>query len=67
MATSKKCGNPACSCTPSDKEKFCSPHCEAMKSSVEFLCGCVHAQCTGTASSVEPRGESPGAGVAGKY
>jgi hypothetical protein len=29
MTDAKKCANPACTCTPSDKDKFCSAHCEA--------------------------------------
>lgn len=57
MATAKKCGNAACSCMPAEKEKFCSPHCEAMKASVEFLCGCGHSHCTGTASHQESNEE----------
>lgn len=66
MASPKKCGNAACSCTPPDKEKFCSPHCEAMKSRVEFLCGCGHSHCEGAASSAST-GESPGVTAAGRF
>jgi hypothetical protein len=49
MSEAKKCGNPACSCIPSDKEKSCSTHCEAMKGSVEIACQCGHATCGGSA------------------
>jgi len=31
MSDAKKCGNPACSCIPPEKEKFCSAHCEGLK------------------------------------
>ena len=49
MSDPKKCGNPACNCMPSEKEKFCSPHCEGMKQKTEILCGCGHANCAGAA------------------
>ena len=49
MSDPKKCGNPACSCLPPNKEKFCSPHCEALKGSVEVVCKCGHTSCGGTA------------------
>jgi hypothetical protein len=49
MSEAKKCGNPACSCIPPDKEKFCSAHCEAMKGAVEIACQCGHATCGGSA------------------
>ena len=67
MATAKKCGNPACSCTPPDKEKFCSQHCEAMKASVEFLCGCGHSHCTGAASHQKSHEESREIGITGNH
>ena len=50
MSDVKKCGNPACSCVPPAKEKFCSPHCEALQGSVEISCQCAHAACAGEAS-----------------
>jgi hypothetical protein len=49
MANDKKCGNPACSCIPPEKEDFCSAHCEAMKGKVEVVCTCGHAGCAGDA------------------
>jgi hypothetical protein len=42
MADAKKCGNAPCSCIPPEKERFCSPQCEAAKGSVEVICECGH-------------------------
>ena len=47
MSDAKKCGNPACSCIPPEKEKFCSAHCEGLKGSVEITCQCGHPACRG--------------------
>jgi hypothetical protein len=52
MSEAKKCGNPACSCIPPNKEAFCSPHCEALKGSVEVVCQCGHPQCAGSKPAV---------------
>ncbi len=49
MTDPKKCANPACNCTPPNKENYCSSHCEALKGSVEVLCKCGHAGCAGEA------------------
>jgi len=49
MSDAKKCGNPACTCVPPSKEKYCSPHCETLKGSVEVVCQCGHASCGGAA------------------
>jgi hypothetical protein len=49
MADMKKCGNPACSCVPNEKEKFCSPHCESAKGTTEIACQCGHSDCRGEA------------------
>jgi len=49
MTQAKKCGNPACTCFPPDKEEFCSAHCEAMKEAVAVMCKCGHADCGGAA------------------
>jgi metallothionein len=51
MADVKKCANPACSCVPSAKDKFCSPHCEALKGAVEVMCKCGHPSCAGDATT----------------
>jgi hypothetical protein len=40
MSDQKKCANPACSCVPANKEKFCSAHCEGLKGSTEVMCDC---------------------------
>jgi metallothionein len=49
MSDQKKCANPACSCVPANKEKFCSAHCEGLKGSTEVMCGCGHPGCKGDA------------------
>jgi hypothetical protein len=49
MPDQKKCANPACSCVPANKEKFCSPHCEGLKGSTEVMCTCGHPDCKGNA------------------
>ena len=46
MADAKKCANPACSCIAPQGEKFCSPHCEAMRGTPEVSCQCGHAGCS---------------------
>jgi metallothionein len=49
MSDQKKCANPACSCVPANKEKFCSAHCEGLKGSTEVMCDCGHPGCIATA------------------
>ena len=49
MSEVKKCDNPACSCVPPDKEKFCSAHCESLDNKVEVMCHCGHNHCSGAA------------------
>jgi hypothetical protein len=49
MADAKKCANPACTCIPEKKEKFCSAHCEALRGAVEVICKCGHHTCGGEA------------------
>ena len=49
MSDTKKCANVACSCTPANGEKFCSPHCEGIKGAVEIVCECGHPGCRGDA------------------
>ena len=46
MADTKKCANPACSCTPPNGEKYCSAHCEAVKGATEVVCQCGHPGCS---------------------
>jgi len=50
MSNTKKCTNPACSCIPADKEKYCSPHCEALGKATEIVCKCGHPHCAGEVS-----------------
>jgi hypothetical protein len=47
MADSKKCAQPMCSCTVSDKDKFCSAYCEGAKGTSTIACGCGHSGCKG--------------------
>ena len=42
-----KCKGPNCSCTVGHDSKYCSPHCETMKDSLEIACECGHAGCAG--------------------
>jgi hypothetical protein len=49
MSEPKKCANPACSCVPTEKGKYCSPHCEALGGKTEVICQCGHPGCGGTA------------------
>jgi hypothetical protein len=49
MSDQKKCANPACSCIPPKSDKFCSPHCEAAKGTIEIACQCGHPGCKGEA------------------
>ena len=51
MSEVKTCGNPACSCVPTEKEKFCSPHCEALGTQTEVICKCGHPHCSGEATA----------------
>jgi phosphoenolpyruvate synthase/pyruvate phosphate dikinase len=50
MADNKKCGHPNCTCTVSDGKKYCSPQCEAMKTTPDVDCKCGHPGCRGRAS-----------------
>jgi hypothetical protein len=50
MTDKGTCANPACSCIPPEKNKFCSAHCEGMADKVEVLCGCGHDSCRGAAA-----------------
>jgi hypothetical protein len=47
MDKPKKCANPACTCIPDDKSKYCSAHCEGQAGRVEVMCRCGHAECGG--------------------
>jgi len=50
MTDPKKCANPTCSCIPAEKEKYCSPHCEALHGATEIVCKCGHHTCAGEAT-----------------
>jgi hypothetical protein len=51
MADAKKCGNVSCTCILPEKERYCSPQCEAVAEAgaVEVLCECGHPSCKGDA------------------
>ena len=51
MTKSKKCANPACTCVPSDGEKYCSAHCEGIGKGFEVMCRCGHSDCGTDTSS----------------
>jgi hypothetical protein len=40
------CGNPVCSCKPTDG-KYCSASCEGAGKTVEIDCDCGHPDCSG--------------------
>ncbi len=39
------CAHPSCSCPTANDSKYCSPHCETMKTGAELSCECGHPQC----------------------
>ena len=49
----EKCENPACSCTVTKSEKFCSAHCEGVEGTVEVVCQCGHPSCQGDALNAD--------------
>lgn len=65
MTDIKTCANPACSCIPPEKEKFCSAHCEGLGDKVEVLCGCGHDSCRGAAAQTVVRTSPVGLGAEG--
>jgi hypothetical protein len=42
-----RCGHTGCSCLAAKDSKYCSPHCETVKTGAEISCECGHPQCTG--------------------
>ena len=40
-----KCAHPSCACPPAQGSKYCSPYCEAAKSTTELSCNCGHPGC----------------------
>ena len=41
------CAHPGCSCLANNDSKYCSPHCETVKTGSELACECGHPQCIG--------------------
>jgi hypothetical protein len=46
MTEIKKCAHPACDCTVSDKDKYCTQYCEDAGDEVEISCDCGHTGCS---------------------
>ena len=42
-----RCKHPGCTCLAAKDSKYCSPHCETVKTGVEISCECGHPQCAG--------------------
>lgn len=47
MTETKKCAHPACNCTVSAGQKYCSSKCESAKKMTELTCQCDHPGCRG--------------------
>ena len=49
MADKKKdqCAHTGCSCLVGNDSRYCSPHCETLKTDTELACECGHPQCAG--------------------
>jgi len=47
MADSKRCAHPACNCTVSSDDKYCSTYCHDASDKIELACNCGHAGCAG--------------------
>jgi hypothetical protein len=47
MSETKKCAQPACSCTVPKGEDYCSTYCESTKGTTEIMCKCGHPGCKG--------------------
>lgn len=45
MADTQKCAHPACNCTVTGSEKYCSPYCHDAKETTELACSCGHPGC----------------------
>ena len=60
LAKLAKCSHPACSCTVSSGEPFCSDYCASQADADEAAgggdCGCGHDECTTASATLEPEG-----------
>jgi len=43
-----KCAHPSCNCNAAQDSKYCSPHCETLKTTSEIACQYGHPHCVGT-------------------
>jgi hypothetical protein len=50
MSETKKCAHPACSCTVTGEQKYCSEICEDSTSVTALGCDCKHPSCQGELS-----------------
>ena len=41
----KKCEHPACNCTVTDGDKYCSQYCHDARNTLELSCNCGHPGC----------------------
>ena len=44
-AEPKKCAHPACNCSVTDNDKYCSQYCRAAGKTLELSCNCGHTGC----------------------
>jgi len=43
----RKCAHSGCNCTVKEGEKYCSPSCHDSRDTMDIMCNCGHAACTG--------------------
>jgi hypothetical protein len=48
MSEKDKCAHPNCTCSAANDSKYCSPHCESARDTLEISCKCGHPGCGGT-------------------
>jgi len=42
-----QCAHAGCSCLVANDSRYCSPHCETLKTGSELACECGHEHCAG--------------------
>jgi hypothetical protein len=47
MSDTKKCAHPACTCTVTGSEKYCSQICQDSQGYTALKCDCKHTGCAG--------------------
>ena len=48
-STKNQCAHTGCSCMAAADGRYCSPHCETVKTRPEISCECGHPECAGKA------------------